>query len=73
MKLNGFYEGSVIFGNRFKDTKLSIINILDQLSKNDLYEASIFVKENLGLILHNDKDSYKNLYVVKNRLQIKWD
>ncbi len=41
MKLNGFYEGSVIFGNRFKDTKLSIINILDQLSKNDLYEASV--------------------------------
>lgn len=68
MKLNGFYEGSVIFGNRFKDTKLSIINILDQLSKNDLYEASIFVKENLGLILHNDKDSYKNLYVVKKQI-----
>lgn len=68
MKLNGFYEGSVIFGNRFKDTKLSIINILDQLSKNDLYEASIFVKENLGLILHNDKDSYKKLYVVKKQI-----
>lgn len=65
MKINGFYEGSVIFGNRFKDTKLSVINILDQLSKNDLYEAGDFVKDNLGLILHNDKDYYKNLYVVK--------
>ena len=65
MKLNGFYEGSVIFGNRFRDTKLSVITILDQLSKDDLYEANVFVKENLGLILHNDKEYYKNLHVVK--------
>ena len=65
MKLNGFYEGSVIFGNRFRDTKLSIINILDELTKNDLYKASEFVKENLGLILHNDKDYYMNLCAVK--------
>ncbi len=68
MKLNGFYEGSVIFGNRFKDTKLSVINILDQLSKDDLYEAHAFIKENLGSILHNDKDYYKNLYVVKKAI-----
>lgn len=65
MKLNGFYEGSVIFGNRFRDTKLSVINILDQLKENDLYRASDFVKLNLGLILRNDKDYYKDLYVVK--------
>lgn len=65
MKLNGFYEGSVIFGNRFRDTKLSVINTLDQLTENDLYEASDFVKDNLGLILRNDKDYYKNLCVVK--------
>ena len=29
MKINGFYEGSIIFGNRFKDTKMSVINLLD--------------------------------------------
>lgn len=68
MKLNGFYEGSVIFGNRFKDTKLSVINTLDALTQNDLYEASDFVKDNLGLILRNDKDYYKNLCVVKKNV-----
>ena len=65
MRLNGFYEGSVIFGNRFRDTKLSVINILDGLTKSDLYEASDFVKNNLGLILRNDIEYYENLYVVK--------
>lgn len=68
MKLNGFYEGSVIFGNRFRDTKLSVINILDALTKNDLYKASDFVKDNLGLILRNDKDYYNNLCVVKKKV-----
>lgn len=68
MKLNGFYEGSIIFGNRFRDTKLSVINILDQVSKNDLFQASTFVKENLGLILRNDKNYYKDLYVVKKNV-----
>lgn len=68
MKLNGFYEGSVIFGNRFRDTSLSVIKVLDQLSKDDLFEASTFVKENLGLILHNDKDYYKNLQVIKKHV-----
>lgn len=68
MKINGFYEGSVIFGNRFRDTKLSVINILDNISKDDLYEASTFVKDNLGLILHNDKAHYMNLQVVKKQV-----
>ena len=49
-----------------------MINILDQVSKNDLLQASTFVKENLGLILRNDKNYYKDLYVVKKMLLIKW-
>lgn len=68
MKLNGFYEGSIIFGNRFKDTKLSVINILDKVAKSDLYRANAFVKENLGLILRNDKKYYNNLCVVKKHI-----
>lgn len=71
MKINGFYEGSVIFGNRFKDIKLSLINVLDALTKNDLYPASEFIKSNLGLILRNDKNYYKNLYIVKKSIATK--
>lgn len=68
MCLNGFYEGSIIFGNRFKDTRMSVINDLDQLNEKDLYPASDFICENLGLILHNDREYYNNLFVVKKEI-----
>jgi len=66
MKLNGFYEGSIIFGNRFKDTKFSVIRILDRLTVDDMSVADEFVRTNLGLILHDDPDYYKKLYVLKS-------
>ena len=65
MLLNGFYEGSIIFGNRFKDTKLSVIRVLDKLTSADMSCADSFVRENLGVILHDDKDFFKELFVVK--------
>lgn len=65
MKINGFYEGSIIFGNRFKDTRLSVIKDLDRLSDKDIYPAEKFVYENLGLILRNDAEYYNNLHIVK--------
>lgn len=68
MHLNGFYEGSIIFGNRFKDTRISVINDLDQLTERDLYPASEFIRNNLGLILHNDSDYYDQLFVVKKEV-----
>lgn len=68
MKINGFYEGSIIFGNRFKDTKISTINILDAFTEDDIYPAGVFVSENLGEILHNDKTYYKDLYVAKKEI-----
>ncbi|MFA6851518.1 MAG: AAA family ATPase, partial [Selenomonadaceae bacterium] len=65
MKINGFYEGSIIFGNRFRDTNFSVIRILDGLQKQDLQTADDFVKTNLGLILHNDSNYYEKLFVLK--------
>ena len=38
-EINGFYEGSIIFGNRFKDTKMSVINLLDSFTEKDTYPA----------------------------------
>lgn len=64
MMLNGFYEGSIIFGNRFKDTKLSAIRILDNIQQKDLLQADEFVRTNLGLILHNDCDYFKDLFIL---------
>lgn len=65
MQLNGFYEGSIIFGNRFKDTRFSIIKSLDNLSDEDMKPASNFVINKLGEILHNDETYYINLYELK--------
>lgn len=63
MLLNGFYEGSIIFGNRFKDTNFSVIRILDGLSEADIIPADDFVKSNLGMILHNDSAYFKSLFI----------
>ena len=64
MKINGFYEGSIIFGNRFRDATIHAINVLDNVTESELHKADDFVKENLGLILHDDKDFYATLLVM---------
>lgn len=65
MKLNGFYEGSIMFGNRFKDTNFSMIHILDDVNNSEIDLANDFVKENMGLILHDNKNYYKDVFVLK--------
>lgn len=68
MKINGFYEGSIIFGNRFRDTMFSKIRILDKLNINDLDNADDYVRNNLGLILHDDENYYTKMYYVKDEI-----
>lgn len=65
MSLSGFYEGSVIFGNRFKDTNFNALRVLDNIKPDDVIEADEFVRANLGLILHNDSSYYSKLYSIK--------
>ena len=48
MALNGFYEGSIIFGNRFKDTNFGTLRALDNISPSDIEPADEFVQKNLG-------------------------
>ncbi|EHQ88698.1 ATP-dependent nuclease [Desulfosporosinus youngiae] len=68
MALNGFYEGSIIFGNRFKDTSFSVIRILDRLSSSDMGCADEFIRTNLGVILHDDPNHYEKLLVIKKEV-----
>ena len=65
MKLNGFYEGSVIFGNRFKDATFSALRVLDKLTEDDVEVADEFVRTNLGIILHDNSEYYHNLFSIK--------
>lgn len=64
--ITGFYEGSIVYGNRFKDIEYSLLNKLSIVGREQLEEASCFVKENLGRILHDDKSFYQKLYVLKS-------
>lgn len=69
MSLSGFYEGSVIFGNRFKDTNLNALRSLDNIRVEDVVEADDFVRSNLGFILHDDPEYYKKLYSIKEHIK----
>lgn len=68
MALNGFYEGSIIFGNRFKNTAFSNIRILDKLFEDDMELADEFVRTNLGVILHDNPNHYSALLKVKPQI-----
>lgn len=65
--ITGFYEGSIVFGNRFKDIEYSLLGKLALIKKDQLRDASDFVKKSLGNILQNDEEYYKTLYVLKNK------
>lgn len=62
--LKGFYEGSLIYGNRFRNTNYANLRKLEMIDENVLQTAPEFIRENLGLILHNNKNFYEKLYRV---------
>ena len=63
--ITGFFEGSLVFGNRFKDIDFGLLKKLSRVPESRLIAASAFVKENLGLILHDDASFYQDLYLTK--------
>lgn len=64
--ITGFYEGSIVFGNRFKDIDYSMLDKLAKIERTQLEDASEFVKKSLGNILHDDESYYDKLYVLNN-------
>lgn len=66
-KLNGFYEGSLIFGNRFRNTSYEKLKKLDRANSNSLRAADDFIRENLVQILHGNKDFYEKLFVLDHK------
>lgn len=61
MDIKGFYEGSIIFGNRFRNTNFELLLKLDRIDDSILEVAPDFIKDNLGIILHNNKNFYDKL------------
>lgn len=71
-KIKGFFEGSLIYGNRFRNTNYSTLKKLEFIREQDLQEAPDFIRENLGVILHNNKNFYPKLFKLKkNKKYIK--
>lgn len=66
MNIKGFFEGSLIYGNRFKDMTYDNINALESIKQDRLIEASEFIRKNLGVILQGDEKYYEKLWMVSN-------
>lgn len=64
MNIKGFFEGSLIFGNRFKDMNYDNINRLDSINQSKLIRADEFIRKNLGIILQGNEDFYEDLWLV---------
>lgn len=64
MKVKGFYEGSIIFGNRFRDTTFKSMKKLDRIDYKHLEVGDEFIRTNLGHILHNNKGYYDKIFKV---------
>lgn len=65
--LDGFYEGSLIFGSRFSDAHTSRIGKTQKIKATDVCDADDFVIENLGKILRDNPSAYGGLKKVKSK------
>lgn len=65
MEIKGFYEGSLIYGNRFRNTSYEKIRTIETVKPRLLKYADDFIRLNMGEILHNDKDFYEKIWYVK--------
>lgn len=66
MSIKGFYEGSIIYGTRFRNTSYHILKKLDRIETGDLKLADDFIRTNLGKILHNNAEFYEKLFRINN-------
>lgn len=69
MNIKGFYEGSLIFGNRFKDMSYENLYSLDSIDQDKLIMADDFIRKNLGMILQGDEEFYEKLWQVSNHYE----
>lgn len=60
----GIYEASLIYGNRFSDASKDLLSKIRYIDKEKLINSPDFIKENLGIILHNNNHYYDNLYTI---------
>lgn len=62
IQIKGFYEGSLIFGNRFRNTSYEKLKRVESVRQRFLRPAPEFIRENLGLILQRNKNFYEKMW-----------
>lgn len=60
-RIKGFYEGRLIFGNRFRNATVETLRQVGEKTISSLVRADDFIRKNLGRILQGDDNFYKNL------------
>ena len=63
LTIRGFYEGSLIFGNRFRNTTIEKLRTINNSVIDKLVVADPFILRNLGLILQGNENFYNNLSI----------
>ncbi len=71
MNIKGFFEGSLIFGNRFKGMNYDNIKSLDSIDQSKLTLADEFVRKNLGIILQGEENFYEKLWLYIDNEELK--
>ncbi|MBK3510453.1 ATP-dependent nuclease [Pseudomonas sp. MF6747] len=66
MAIKGFYEGSIIYGTRFRNTSIHILRKLDKVESAKLNPGAEFIRQSLGKILHNNSEFYEKLFKISN-------
>ena len=69
MNIRGFFEGSLIFGYRFKDTTYDKLKKSSSIDKSKLHNSHEFIRKNLGVILQGDENYYDHLYEVSREYE----
>ena len=64
MEIKGFFEGSLIYGNRFRNTSYEKLSKIESVKETLLQPAPEFIRFNLGDILQNDKNFYEKVWYV---------
>lgn len=63
MRIKGFYEGSLIFGTRFRNTSYDKIKRIENVDISKLIIADDFIRINLGEILQKRSDFYEKVLI----------
>ena len=65
MEIKGFYEGSLIFGNRFRNTSFEKMKKAERVEEKKLKTADDFIRKNLGTILQGNESFYEKVWYAK--------